>query len=37
MDAVPVPARAAAADRENAIVIFDCAELDVILVVLHTG
>ena len=33
MDAVPIPSRAPAANGEDAIVIFDRAELDVVFVV----
>ena len=32
MDAIPIPSRAAAANRQNAIMIFDRAELDVVFV-----
>src|SRR5205814_4724326 len=35
VNAVPIPPRAAAADGENAVVIFDCAQLDFVFVVLH--
>ena len=37
MNAVPIPARAAAANGQYPIVIFDRAELDVVFVVLHNA
>jgi hypothetical protein len=34
MNAVPIPARAAATNRQDTIVIFHCAELDVVAIAL---